>query len=69
MASKSVLSFNLAAFAIKCRLIPDSSRLLYIPFKHSQFSRRCSSIKEERMPQKGEAAQDLQLSDSCVKVG
>ena len=65
---RTVLSLNLAAFTTKSRLILVPNRCLYLPFKYSQLSRRCSSIKEANAAQKQDVSQDLQLSDSCVKV-
>lgn len=66
MATKSVL-LNLTAFAIKSQLCAASIRCVCHPLTHSQFSRQCSTVKEENVSQKYETSQDLQLSDGCVK--
>ncbi|KAJ7390842.1 Iron-sulfur cluster assembly 2, mitochondrial [Desmophyllum pertusum] len=67
MATSSMSLFKLAAFASRFRLLPATNRCVYLTFKHSQISRRFSSVGEESKSPKYESAQDLQLSDKCVK--
>ena len=68
MATTSVSFCKLTAFASKFRHLPGANRCLYLTFKQYQFSRRFSSVEEENKSPKLAISQDLQLSDSCVKV-
>ena len=59
---------SLTSFASKFRHLPAANHCLYLAFKQYQFSRRFSSVEEENKSPKYANSQDLQLSDSCVKV-
>ena len=68
MATTALSFCKLAAFASKFRHLPAANRCLYLTFKQYQFSRRFLSLEEEDKSPKYAISQDLQLSDSCVKV-
>ena len=68
MATTSLSLCKFAAFASKFRHLPAANRCLYLTSKQYQFSRRFSSVEEENKSPKYATSQDLQLSDSCVKV-
>ena len=68
MAASFVSLSKLAAFTSKFGLLPATNRCVSLVFKHSQFVRRFSSVEEENKSPKYVTSQDLQLSDSCVKV-
>ena len=68
MAASSVSLLRFSSFASRFRLLPAINHRLYLTFKTSPFSREFSSLEEGKKAPKYVASQELQLSDSCVKV-